>query len=212
MPSPLFAAGVAVLVAVGGYELVTRVILKKHEEAPPPDAGAGAGAPAPQAGDQAPSAAPGATPGKAPVTGRPGAKLGKPGPAFLAKHPDWAGWVAAGWHPGMKHPTRRGRPRPAPPVGVHVAPNGKPVMTGDVAKDFAALLAFHSYKKSDVPLYKRFQQSAGLNADGLPGPATMNALQSALQGKGLTLPNVTIYPFTGFDGHAGPTQQDWLGQ
>ena len=72
-------------------------------------------------------------------------------------------------------------------------------------------LASHGYKQTDQQLYKAFQASAGLKADGLPGPNTMNGLQAALTALGVTMAPVHIYPFSAFDGVGGPTSAEWGG-
>src|SRR5208337_3057657 len=72
-------------------------------------------------------------------------------------------------------------------------------------------LASHGYKKSDMNLYKAFQSSVGLKADGLPGPNTMSALQTALGALTVTMAPVHIYPFSAIDGVSGPTSAEWNG-
>jgi len=72
-------------------------------------------------------------------------------------------------------------------------------------------LASHGYKKSDTNLYKAFQTSVNLKADGLPGPNTMNALQTALAALGVTMAPVHIYPFSNIDGISGPSSAEWNG-
>jgi hypothetical protein len=73
-------------------------------------------------------------------------------------------------------------------------------------------LASHGYKKSDQNLYKAFQTSVNLKADGLPGPNTMNALQTALGALGVTMAPVHVYPFSAFDGVGGPSSAEWNGK
>lgn len=56
------------------------------------------------------------------------------------------------------------------------------------------------YCASSIPAIKAYQTSAGLNADGLPGPLTMNALKSDLATMGSSFPlvgTIAIYPWTG---------------
>jgi hypothetical protein len=63
-------------------------------------------------------------------------------------------------------------------------------MTGDVVADFAHLLAFHGYRRGDMPVYRRAQMALGVKADGLPGPITMNALRRAVAARGIALPEL----------------------
>jgi hypothetical protein len=74
-----------------------------------------------------------------------------------------------------------------------------------------ALLA-HGYKQSDMPLYKAFQQAAGLTADGYPGSNTMMALFDALANIGQLPAPVKLYPWLsgpGYDGVNAPTMAEW---
>ena len=87
-------------------------------------------------------------------------------------------------------------------------------MTGDPAVDMRSMLNWTGYRMIDQPLYKAFQASSpGLTVDGYPGAHTMTALASVLASKGLTAPNVPIYPWLGpphgYDGVNAPTAAQW---
>jgi hypothetical protein len=104
---------------------------------------------------------------------------------------------------------------PAPPVPVMppVPPSPAPVVQSAAAAMNTALSA-HGYKQADMPLYMAFQRTAGLTVDGYPGPATMNALQTALTAIGMTMAPVKLYPWSstgGYDGVNAPTAQEWSG-
>jgi peptidoglycan hydrolase-like protein with peptidoglycan-binding domain len=80
-----------------------------------------------------------------------------------------------------------------------------------------AALGAHGYKQADQPLYKAFQAAARLTADGYPGTGTMTALASVLQGMGVPMAPVRVYPWhskpgmTGYDGVNAPTVAEWTG-
>jgi hypothetical protein len=86
---------------------------------------------------------------------------------------------------------------------------------GDIASAATAMndaLMAHGYKQSDMGLYKAFQQSAGLTADGFPGSSTMQALSDQLIANGQLLAPVSIYPWlaTGqYDGVNAPLLIEW---
>ena len=125
--------------------------------------------------------------------------------AFLAKHPQWAGWQKGMPLPQIKPKSPAAKTAAAAAVSSGATPivGGKPVMSGDVVKDVVALLAWHGYQKSDMDVYKRFQQSVGLKTDGTPGSQTMAALASAAANKGIQMPNIA--PFVAWPGSpAGP--------
>jgi hypothetical protein len=82
-------------------------------------------------------------------------------------------------------------------------------MTGDAVIDAAHLMAWHGYRRTDVPIYKRAQAALRLSPDGLPGPATMSAMQNYLTSRGIPMPHVPVYPFHAFDGISGPAMKDW---
>lgn len=77
------------------------------------------------------------------------------------------------------------------------------------------LLNAHGYKQADQPVYKAFQQSAGIGPDGFPGRGTMGKLQTVLGGMGVPLAPVKVYPWSSsgaYDGVNAPTQAEWSGQ
>ena len=181
MPSHLFIGGILVLGAVGAYELVTKIGKKKTGDGG--DADVDTSVPA-STGVASRPGAPGT--GKRPS----GAPTGKD-PRFLAAHPQWQGWS-----PGAPRPLPN---KPPPPVLRSAAMRaatttpivgGLPVMSGNPAKDLAAILAWHGAASVDKGLVRRFQQSAGLEADGKFGPQTAAALATALQALGIPMPNV----------------------
>jgi hypothetical protein len=221
MVAPAYLIGGGLVVLAGAYEAFKHFghSGKKHtpEIAPAPDGHPDAGASAAQVGVPGAASPPDGsgvgivphpaapTPGH-PITGR----VAGIDPAFLAKHPGWIGW-----HKGMPHP-KESRQKPLPPgqrvpvthTGALLA-GGKPVLSGDAAIDLAHVLAWHGYRKSDVPLYKLAQKKLGVQPDGLPGAATMNALQGYLAPKGIPMPSVQTFSFTAFDGLGGPLMKDW---
>jgi hypothetical protein len=79
----------------------------------------------------------------------------------------------------------------------------------------AGALNTHGYKRVDQGIYKAFQQSVALKADGYPGKGTMTALAHALAAMGIPMPAVPIYPWyakpgtSGYDGKNAPTWADW---
>ncbi len=76
------------------------------------------------------------------------------------------------------------------------------------------LLNQHGYKQADQPIYKAFQQAAGLGADGFPGSGTMGKLISVLNSMGVQVAPVKVYPWHsagGYDGVNAPTQAEWDG-
>jgi hypothetical protein len=170
---------------------------------PVPGDGSGSGsAPVPSGGPVSPPQL------GTPVTGRNGPGID---PAFLAKHPGWIGW-----HTGQPVPPSASRRRPLPP-GVRrpvthtgaLLVGGAPVMTGAAPVDMAHLLAWHGYRRTDVPIYKRAQAMLRVPADGLPGPTTMSALQAHLAQRGIPMPHVPVFSFHAFDGRNGPNMKDW---
>jgi len=75
-------------------------------------------------------------------------------------------------------------------------------------------LKLRGYKKSDMVIYKGFQQKAGLAADGYPGTSTMLKLETVLKGGGQQMAPVRVYPWraTGaYDGVNAPTAAEWNG-
>ena len=82
-------------------------------------------------------------------------------------------------------------------------------MTGDAVADAAHLMAWHGYRRTDVPIYKRAQAMLRVPVDGLPGHTTMSAMQTYLGQRGVPMPNVPVYPFHAFDGRNGPAMKDW---
>jgi hypothetical protein len=94
-------------------------------------------------------------------------------------------------------------PRPA------VASSGAPIMSGDPVRDTIALLAWHSYRKSDMPIYRRAQAVLGLKPDGFPGTATIAALATSAARERIAMPHLPIYSFHAFDGVSGPAAAQW---
>ena len=79
-------------------------------------------------------------------------------------------------------------------------------------------LVAHGYCQADQGLYSAFQSAAGFTADGFPGQNTMVALRQTLTSAGLSMANVTVYPWTGdangggqaaYDGINAPTWSEW---
>jgi hypothetical protein len=231
MVAPAYLIGGGLVLAAGGYEAYKH-IFKKHssDHAPAPDGTPDASASAAQVGVPGAASPPAALPspgdgsgsGSAPVpssgpvsppqlgtpiTGRNGPAID---PAYLAKHPGWIGW-----HHGKPAPPV-GRRKPLPP-GIRqpvthtgaLLVGGAPVMSGDAPSDMAHLLAWHGYRRTDVPSYKRAQAMLRVPADGLPGPTTMAALQAYLARRGIPMPHVPVYDFRAFDGVHGPAMKDW---
>ena len=83
------------------------------------------------------------------------------------------------------------------------------MLSGDAVIDLAHVLAWHGYRRTDVPMYKRAQAALRLPVDGLPGPHTLAAMQAYLTSKGIPMPHVTPFSFTAFDGVRGPLMKDW---
>ena len=76
------------------------------------------------------------------------------------------------------------------------------------------LLNQHGYKMADMPIYKAFQQNAGLGADGYPGSGTMGKLIATLNAMSVPVAPVKVYPWKstgGYDGVNAPTQAEWSG-
>jgi hypothetical protein len=240
MPVPAFVThpyAIGALVVVGGgvalYELVFK---KKHKDdtapTPPADASDAAAAQAAQAANgNVPTPAPtddstaiAATPsadGTPPPPDTSVQPMYAPPPAVVAVPPPPGGPPIVGPWGG-----RRGihRPRPpamrAPAPGMHpvvVAPaivGGMPVPTGDIVTDVAHRLAWHGYRETDMPLYRRAQKLFGLHQDGWPGPAFMRALSAAARVKGVPMPHLRTYEFknmgaAGWNGHNAPLLKDW---
>jgi len=196
MPSPLFVGGVLVLGSVGAYELYEKIIKPKLDAAPASDS-AKALSPA---GSPAPAVSPAAATPNAPAAGAPAPPDFTRAPRtvapserarLLAAHPQWGGW-----HPGTPAPLPG---KPSPPAlraaAVSAATTtpivgGKPVMSGVLAKDLAALLAWHGVSPADKGFVQRFQQSVGLQPDGIIGPKTMAALATSLQALGIPMPHI----------------------
>jgi hypothetical protein len=205
-PIPWIVAGVGAL-AFTGYELATRVFKGKehhHHDGPP------AGPP----GDQALSSTV-PTPvdgGPAPAVVAPQATT--PG-VVTAASPNDGGPPPGGGVPGVPPHHHRHKPRPpglrrflhrpsAPSplvTGVPAVVGGLPVMSGDSVRDLLHLLAFHGYRKSDMPVIMRAQHALGLKPDGMPGPMTWAALQRAASAKGIAMPRLPPW---------SPTLPQWL--
>jgi hypothetical protein len=85
-------------------------------------------------------------------------------------------------------------------------------------------LSRHGFIRLDQPIYAGFQLKAGdLVVDAFPGENTMTRLSAVLAGMGITMANVTIYPWkattpgglTGVDAYDGtnaPTWAQWTGK
>jgi hypothetical protein len=85
----------------------------------------------------------------------------------------------------------------------------------DAAHALYLALADHGYNVADQPIYKAFQASQHLTADGFPGAGTIGKLKTALTGRGLPALNVKTYPWkskpgqSGYDGVNAPTWAEW---
>lgn len=116
------------------------------------------------------------------------------------------GWWGAPAAPVKKMP---------PPGVVNTTGDGHPILVGDPALDMNAMLKWTGYRLVDQPVYKAFQSSAGLTADGYPGSHTMAALKTVLQAKGVQQQDVypgPVYPWLkapGYDGVNAPTVATW---
>ena len=231
MVAPAYLIGGGLVVLAGGYEAYKH-IFKKHspDHAPAPDGTTDAGASAAQVGVPGAASPPAALPspgdgsgsGSAPVplsgpvspptpgtpiTGRNGPGID---PAYLSKHPGWIGWHRGKPAPpaGHRKPLPPGIRQPVTHTGALLV-GGAPVMTGDPVIDMAHLLAWHGYRRTDVPVYKRAQAMLRVPTDGLPGQHTLAAMQTYLSRRGIPMPHVTPYAFTAFDGSGGPLMKDW---
>ena len=231
MVAPAYLIGGGLVVLAGGYEAYKH-IFKKHspDHAPAPDGTTDAGASAAQVGVPGAASPPAALPspgdgsgsGSAPVplsgpvspptpgtpiTGRNGPGID---PAYLSKHPGWIGWHRGKPAPpaGHRKPLPPGIRQPVTYTGALLV-GGAPVMTGDAIIDMAHLLAWHGYRRTDVPVYKRAQAMLRVPTDGLPGQHTLAAMQTYLSRRGIPMPHVTPYAFTAFDGSGGPLMKDW---
>jgi hypothetical protein len=169
---------------------------------PSPGDGSGSGsAPVPLSGPVSPPQL------GTPITGRNGPGID---PAYLSKHPGWIGWH----HGKPAPPVDRRRPlppgvrRPVTHTGALLV-GGAPVLSGDAVIDLAHVLAWHGYRRTDVPMVKRAQAMLRVPTDGLPGPATMSAMQTYLGQRGVPMPNVPVFNFHAFDGRNGPAMKDW---
>ena len=231
MVAPAYLIGGGLVVLAGGYEAYKH-IFKKHspDHAPAPDGTTDAGASAAQVGVPGAASPPAALPspgdgsgsGSAPVPlsgpvspptlGTPVTGRNGPGidPAFLAKHPGWIGWHRGKPHPSAdkRKPLPPGMRKPVTHTGALLV-GGAPVMTGDAVVDAAHLLAWHGYRRTDVPIYKRAQAMLRVPVDGLPGQHTLAAMQTYLTQRGIPMPHVQAFGFTAFDGVNGPLMKDW---
>jgi hypothetical protein len=85
----------------------------------------------------------------------------------------------------------------------------------DAAEAMYRALADHGYNVADQPIYKAFQASQKIAADGFPGPGTIGKLKAALAGRGLPALNVKTYPWksmpgtSGYNGTNAPTLAEW---
>ena len=70
---------------------------------------------------------------------------------------------------------------------------GLPVMTGDVAADLAALMAWHGSNPGDAPLVRHFQRGFNLPQTGYYDPMTVAAFRNALHQRGLQMPTIMPY-------------------
>lgn len=130
-------------------------------------------------------------------------------------------WVtfAAAWHPGNAGPrtfmsTEAWRVCTAPSPAPAPVPSQPGSATLSAAQAMNAALLAHGYKQADQVLYRAFQRSAGLPADGFPGLHTMAVLAQVLQGAGQAIAPVHQYPWSSsgpYDGVNAPTQAEWTG-
>jgi hypothetical protein len=103
---------------------------------------------------------------------------------------------------------------PSQTVPVSTSP-AAPAAPVDAAHAMYLALADHGYNVADTPIYKAFQASQKIPADGFPGPGTIAKLKTALAGRGLPALNVKTYPWkskpgqTGYDGVNAPTWAEW---
>lgn len=236
MVAPAYLIGGVLVLGAGAYEGYKHFFAKHapdgggsgkhtHDHAPAPDGAPDAGVSAAQVGVPGAASPPalgdgsGAAPapdasGTPPATPVPGTPItGRTSgidPAYLAQHPGWIGWHHGKPAPPInkRKPLPPGVRRPVTHTGALLV-NGAPVMTGAAPIDMAHLLAWHGYRRTDVPIYKRAQAMLRVPADGLPGPTTMSALQAHLAQRGIPMPHVPVYPFHAFDGRNGPLMKDW---
>ncbi len=108
-------------------------------------------------------------------------------------------------------------PVPTPPPLVTPVPSGGggSYTSGQIIAAAAMndALAAHGYKQTDMGLYKEFQRSMGIAADGYPGTGTMGRLAAVLASQGIPMAQVPIYPWHAgaWDGKNAPTAASWSG-
>lgn len=88
----------------------------------------------------------------------------------------------------------------------------------DAALAMNTALQAHGYNVADEPLYKAYQQAAGLTVDGFPGTSTMMAWANDVVAGGGEPADVKVYPWLGpgkpgggvYDGINAPPASEWL--
>jgi hypothetical protein len=106
----------------------------------------------------------------------------------------------------------------APPTGPAVTTQSQvpPVGASPLQRTAIAMnnaLATHGYRQADMGLYQSFQHAVGVDANGYPGPITMDRLKAILTAMGLPLAQVPVYPWHSqgsYDGVNAPPQGSWL--